>query len=171
MLLRLFFLLGLFLVCCGCSRHNDCSVCDSPRVRLLQDLNVADLRGHPIAVNSDFGQVVFINFWGTWCSSCRAEVSFISGLHRDYAPLSVYFIGIAVDSTDNVISFVRKRVVDYPVYVSDVSAIQHLLEYGDENGVIPFTLLIHGHVRRAFIGKLSSRVVRNLMDKELCTVV
>lgn len=41
------------------------------------------------------GKVVFINFWGTWCPPCRAEIPDIIELSNDYAGKDIVVIGMA----------------------------------------------------------------------------
>ncbi|WP_242645161.1 TlpA family protein disulfide reductase [Candidatus Ichthyocystis hellenicum] len=126
--------------------------------------------GKLATVRAEPGQVVFSNFWGTWCDSCEKEINLILGLYRDYFPLSVKFVSVAVDSIEDVVVFNKKKMITYPVYVSDISAIRFLLKYGDSSGVLPFTLVAHGRFRRAFVGELKDKAIREFIDKELCLV-
>ncbi|CUT17314.1 MULTISPECIES: TlpA family protein disulfide reductase [Candidatus Ichthyocystis] len=136
----------------------------------FRDINIVGMDGKPVTLRAEFGQVIFSNFWGTWCDSCERETDLILGLYRDYVPLGVKFVSVAIDSIGDVVVFNKKKMITYPVYVSDISAIRFLLKYGDMSGVLPFTLVIHSRFRQAFVGELKDKVIRKFIDNELCLV-
>jgi len=54
--------------------------------KLLDELSLEALthEGEPITSLGLGGQVVVINFWGTWCPPCRAEFPYLVSLFREY---------------------------------------------------------------------------------------
>ncbi|HSC70382.1 MAG TPA: TlpA disulfide reductase family protein, partial [Candidatus Methylomirabilis sp.] len=43
-----------------------------------------DLDGHSLRLGDFRGQVVFLNFWATWCIPCRQEMPAMERLYRDF---------------------------------------------------------------------------------------
>jgi len=51
---------------------------------LVPDFQLADLTGQPVTVASLRGQVVWINFWATWCPSCKTEMPRMAQKYQQY---------------------------------------------------------------------------------------
>ncbi|MFP4322177.1 MAG: TlpA family protein disulfide reductase [Anaerolineales bacterium] len=61
------------------------------------------------------GNVVVINFWGSWCPPCRAEAPMLQSAYADYQSEGVVFVGIAVDDTaTNALAFMDEFGITYP---------------------------------------------------------
>lgn len=48
------------------------------------DFTLAELSGKTISLRSLKGEVIFLNFWATWCVPCRQEMPTMEKLHREY---------------------------------------------------------------------------------------
>ncbi|WP_213451457.1 TlpA family protein disulfide reductase [Rhizomonospora bruguierae] len=60
------------------------------------------------------GQVVVVNFWGSWCPPCRAEADDLAGVYAKYKDRGVGFVGINVrDDRDTAKAFEAGR-HEYP---------------------------------------------------------
>lgn len=72
------------------------------------------LDGGSYDVAQDRGQVVVVNFWGSWCAPCRAEADDLEATYQATKSSGVTFLGINVqDSRDKAIAFEEGRVT-YP---------------------------------------------------------
>ncbi|MBS0211170.1 MAG: TlpA family protein disulfide reductase [Planctomycetes bacterium] len=60
--------------------------CRRPKAERLDDLKLEPLTGQSQAIAPDDlkGQVVVLNFWGTWCPPCRQEFPHILEMWRHY---------------------------------------------------------------------------------------
>ena len=62
------------------------------------------------------GQVVVLNFWGSWCAPCRVETPEFSDVSADYADDGVQFLGVNVKETDQQFAdaFVERFGIGFP---------------------------------------------------------
>ncbi|MEU7840418.1 TlpA disulfide reductase family protein [Micromonospora sp. NPDC049114] len=72
------------------------------------------LTGGTYDVNQARGQVVVVNFWGSWCAPCRAEADDLEATYQATKGSGVSFLGINVqDQRDKAKAFEEGRVT-YP---------------------------------------------------------
>ena len=63
------------------------------------------------------GQLVFLNFWATWCLPCKEEMPSMERLYQRYKGRGFTIAAISIDSGDTkpVASFVKKLGLTYPI--------------------------------------------------------
>ncbi len=72
------------------------------------------LDGGSYDVAKDRGQVVVVNFWGSWCAPCRAEADDLEATYQATKGSGVTFLGVNVqDQRDKAKAFEEGRVT-YP---------------------------------------------------------
>ncbi|GAA2187381.1 TlpA family protein disulfide reductase [Micromonospora lupini] len=72
------------------------------------------LTGGQYDVSQARGQVVVVNFWGSWCAPCRAEADDLEATYQATKASGVTFLGVNVqDSRDKAIAFEQGRAT-YP---------------------------------------------------------
>lgn len=74
-----------------------------------------DLKGDVLNFEAQKGEVVFINFWATWCPPCVAEMPGLQKLYNDYGD-KVTFLFVAKDRRERVNQFLEKKGYELPVY-------------------------------------------------------
>ncbi len=87
---------------------------DSRRLdRLFEDLGVArfpsgtdpveiilkDLNGNPVRLSGFRGKIVFLNFWTTWCPSCRVEMPAMEKLHQKLKDKAFVMVAVNIQET------------------------------------------------------------------------
>jgi len=109
------------------------------------------------------GQPLVINFWATWCPPCLKEMPAFSRLQERHR--QVQFIGIAVDTPENVRDFAARNPASYPLLVAGQETIPLMAELGNGRGGLPFTLGIDagGQVRQVRLGALSEAETERLI--------
>ena len=135
---------------------------------LAPDFTATTLTGARLSFSSYRGQVVVLNFWGSWCAPCRAEAPALAVTAKQYRPAGVDFLGVDVrDTTASALAFVRNFGIGYPS-VSDSSSVITL----DFTAVVPIagtptTLVIDrtGHIAGAVFGPTTMGELTAMLTK------
>ena len=112
------------------------------------------------------GKTILINFWATWCAPCRQEMPMLMDLQRQYGSHGLQVIGIALDDAESVRSFVKTYGISYPILVGSEDVFTTSVEYGNEEGVLPYSVLIDksGVVRWHYAGIIQHKEITNLLS-------
>jgi thiol-disulfide isomerase/thioredoxin len=103
------------------------------------------MKGKSVSLADFKGQVVFLDFWATWCPPCRASLPEVERLFSDYQGKNLQVLGMNLDEdAADVVSFVAKKKVLYPVLLAGASDVSD--RYGV--GGIPHFVLIDREGRR-----------------------
>jgi len=130
---------------------------DPEAIDLLFASHLPDSEGNTVSLSSWRGKTVVVNFWATWCPPCREEMPGFSRLQRKYVTNGVQFVGIALDNSENVRSFLTQFIVNYPLLIGDTKGADLARKLGDSQLALPYTLVIapNGAVRFAQLGAIS----------------
>lgn len=79
------------------------------------DFDLEDINGNVVNLDDYKGEVLFINFWASWCPPCVAEMPDLQLLNDAYGD-KVNFFFIARDKKDKVSKFLNKTNYVLPVY-------------------------------------------------------
>jgi peroxiredoxin len=105
------------------------------------------------------GQIVLLNFWGTWCPPCLVEIPHLIEVQTVLTDLGGTILGPAVGSGsgEDILRFGREHGVNYPLWISDYeTAVGRFGAAG-----YPFTLLIDrdGVIRKRYLGPQTARTL------------
>jgi thiol-disulfide isomerase/thioredoxin len=120
---------------------------ESPRIGYLApNFRLINLHGEDVSVAGLAGKVLFINFWATWCTPCKAEMPSMELLYHDYKNKEFEMLAVSSDmeGASVVQPFVQKLALSYPIlldpdfHVDDKYLIQSVPTtiLVDKNGVI-----------------------------------
>jgi thiol-disulfide isomerase/thioredoxin len=97
-----------------------------PRIgKLFQFVFQDAVSGQPVSSAGLKGRVLVIDFWGTWCPPCVAEIPHLKAVNAKFGPSSVMIIGVNVDGPaergglKNLLSFVSDNQVPWPQFYQD----------------------------------------------------
>lgn len=115
------------------------------------DFSLVDLTGRTWTLSELKGQVVFVNFWATWCPPCREEMPAMQRLYKTLPPEGFKMLAIlSKDAPAQGASFARKLNITFPILDDQNNQI------GPKYGLtgVPETFIIdqHGILREKFIG-------------------
>ncbi|NNK47584.1 MAG: TlpA family protein disulfide reductase [Gemmatimonadetes bacterium] len=123
------------------------------------DVEFQTAGGDVVRLGDYEGQVVLLNFWGTWCPPCLVEIPHLIEVQKALAELGGTVAGPAVGSGSGeaVLRFGRERGINYPLWLSDYDTA--VGQFGAAG--YPFTLLIdrEGIIRRKYLGPQTARTL------------
>lgn len=76
--------------------------------------------GENIDLEQFKGELIFLNFWATWCPPCVAEMPGIQSLYEEYGG-KIRFIIVSRESPEVIHEFVKTNGYTFPVYSQSVS--------------------------------------------------
>jgi thiol-disulfide isomerase/thioredoxin len=124
--------------------------------------------GGRLALTAFRGHVVVLNFWGSWCTPCRAEAPGLSALATHFKTSGVRFLGIDIqDSPPSAEAFMSDFRITYPS-LNDPS---DNLALDFRNTVppagIPTTLVISrsGRITARVIGEVTYNGLKTLVQR------
>lgn len=109
------------------------------------DFTLQDTTGNEFRLSSTSGEVVLLNFFTTWCSTCQIEVIHLTALHEIYKDDGLIVLGIAmgVEDIDEVVAFKEEDTIPYLLLLDD--GIVGGVEYGVQR--VPTNYLIDRNER------------------------
>jgi thiol-disulfide isomerase/thioredoxin len=132
------------------------------------DFTATTLTGSALRFSSYLGDVVVVNFWGSWCVPCRAEAPTLAVVSEQYAARGVRFLGVDVnDSSASALAFDHDFGIAYPS-VSDPGYVVTL----DFSSAVPIagtptTLVIDktGHIAGAIFAGASYSELTTILNR------
>jgi thiol-disulfide isomerase/thioredoxin len=76
-----------------------------------------DMFGNTIDLNSYKGNVVYLDFWTTWCGACLGSIPNLKRLYEKYHKAGFEIIGIALDKQDKVAKVCKEDKISWPQIV------------------------------------------------------
>lgn len=128
--------------------------------RQAPDFALAGPAGTTVRLSSLRGRVVLVNFWATWCDSCREELPALSELHEKHAsePFTLLAISVEEDAATKVPPFIAQHKLAFPVLYADRKTLDAFAVRG-----LPASFLVapDGTIVRRYLGPLDARKVEN----------
>jgi peroxiredoxin len=87
------------------------------RQALAPDFTVPGLRASLIRLRDFKGQVIFLNFWATWCPPCREEMPSMERLYHRFRAKGFTVLALSIDSRGEEVvgPFVKSLGLTFPV--------------------------------------------------------
>ncbi len=137
------------------------------------DFTTTDVVEQPLSLTALKGKIVIVDFWGTWCPPCRAEIPAFIKLKEKYAA-DIEIVGLAYErgeaekAVTQVVEYGQKTGINYPCAIGDEATQDMVPEFRG----YPTTLFIdrEGKVRMLTVGAESyerlESIVLALMEQE-----
>ena len=135
---------------------------------LAPEFSGTTLTGSKLSFSDYRGQVVVLNFWGSWCVPCREEAATLAAVASRYQPSGVSFLGVDVrDTTASALAFAHSFHVAYPSVSDPSSAIT--LDFTAKVPIAgtPTTLVVDrtGHIAGAVFGTVTYSELTAILAK------
>ncbi len=108
--------------------------------RYAPPIELPDLTGRGVSLESLRGSVVLLNFWSTGCPTCRAELPSLNRLYASMSDKGLQVVAVAVDASDqSVREYAAKNNITFTVLLDPDKA-----SLGDRyrESALPLTYLI-----------------------------
>ena len=80
------------------------------------DFTLLNPDGNKVSLKDFQGKVVFLNFWATWCESCREEMPSMERLYREFKGKGFEIVAVNVkDKRPEALAFVKQLKLTYPI--------------------------------------------------------
>ncbi len=165
-------LAGLVLTgCTGASGATVVTVAPSERVA-GPIVTGTTLDGKAFDLTDWRGTVVVVNFWGSWCVTCRTEAGALESTYTAMKDEDVNFVGIATrDTPENARGFLTSFPLSYPNLVDDPATNELLLAFRGELPVAstPTTYVLdrEGRIAARAISEVDQTRLREMIDPVL----
>jgi len=133
------------------------------------DFTLPDVDGAARSVSEWDGRLLFINFWATWCPPCLEEIPGFVRLQQEFGAGGVQFLGVAIDSVENVRAFAAEHAMNYPSLIARMEGIELTKRFGNRIGALPYTVVVgrDGNVLAMHHGVLDEKQIRELIARHL----
>jgi len=81
------------------------------------DLFTMSADGQPMLLSAFRGQPVWINFWGSWCEPCQAEMPAIEAAYKELQPQGLVMLGISQkEDVSQSVSYAQAAGATFPIF-------------------------------------------------------
>lgn len=128
----------------------------------ITNKNLVD--GRSISLDDMKGHVLVINYWATWCPSCRSELPGLIELHEKYKGRRFAVIGVSVDKAGESVvkDFIKGYGISYPV-IMNTKQLQKKYEEAIDRPIraIPTSLVVDrsGRIASVHVGFIAMDVL------------
>lgn len=132
------------------------SVTPSPEPTL--DFTLRDLEGNEVALSVYRGKLVLLNFWATWCPSCKEEMGLLDSYYREHQQQDFVLLSVNVsDRPPDAALYVQEQGYTFPLLFDPAGRVLVELDaYG-----LPISLLVdpEGHLLKRWVGSLGQSIL------------
>lgn len=120
--------------------------------------------GDPLTLDGLAGQVVVVNFWGSWCAPCRDEAPDFQAIYEDFADRGVVIVGVNwLDVDGDALEFLDEFGITYPNAPDIAERVANA--YNIDGAPETFIIGRDGIVTHSILGPINyERLAANLND-------
>ncbi len=131
----------------GCQSHADTPA----KVVKAPDFTITDLQGKTLSLKELKGQVVFMDFWATWCPPCVVSSPEVEKLVEEYKGKKVSVLSISLDSGEGPVKrFLSTHKMTSRVFLAGESGID--ISYQVDGIPAFFIIDPNGNITKAWTG-------------------
>jgi cytochrome c biogenesis protein CcdA/peroxiredoxin len=133
---------------------------------IAPDFETINDNGEPVKLSDYRGQVVLINFWGTWCGPCRLEMPEFEAAYQANSDSGFTILAVNNrDTTDAVTQFRDEFGLSFPLVLDDNEAIRK--SYGVFSFPSTYVLNREGIIVAQHFGALTGDQIEELITRAL----
>lgn len=138
-------------------------------VQILFAQRLPDPAGRMVDLGMLRGRPAVLNFWATWCAPCVDEMPELHALSKELAAGPTQFVGIGVDTAENIAAFRDRLGIGYPLVVAGMAGTELSRRFGNQSGGLPFTVVLdaRGKVRYTKLGRVDIAELKGEIQQAL----
>ena len=138
------------------------------------DFTLTDQYGNTHKLSDYKGKTVFLNFWATWCSPCRAEMPDIQKLYESAEAEeenALVVLGVAAPNLENekseeeIKAFLEENGYTYPVLMDTTGEV--FISYGVNAFPTTFMITREGEVFGYASGQLNEETMKSIVEQTM----
>ena len=138
------------------------------------DFTLTDQYGNTHKLSDYKGKTVFLNFWATWCSPCRAEMLDIQKLYESAeaeGENALVVLGVAAPNLENekseeeIKAFLEENGYTYPVLMDTTGEV--FISYGVNAFPTTFMITREGEVFGYASGQLNEETMKSIVEQTM----
>lgn len=138
------------------------------------DFTLTDQYGNTHKLSDYKGKTVFLNFWATWCSPCRAEMPDIQKLYESAeaeGENALVVLGVAAPNLENekseeeIKAFLEENGYTYPVLMDTTGEV--FISYGVNAFPTTFMITREGEVFGYASGQLNEETMKSIVEQTM----
>ena len=103
------------------------------------EFELSNLKGIKEKLSDYKGQVVFLNFWATWCGPCRSEMPSMENVYNDLKDDGFVILAVDLGESRSIVQdFADEYGLTFPIFLDETNAVGSM--YNAQS--IPTTYLI-----------------------------
>lgn len=129
------------------------------------DFTLVDLSGRERKLSEWRGRPLLLNFWATWCAPCREEIPLFIEMQKQHAATGLQVVGVAIDRRADVVEFVARFSVPYPILLADDKTLDLMNRYGNPIGSLPYSVIFRpdGTIAHRKLGAFSPSELQKVL--------
>jgi peroxiredoxin len=138
--------------------------------RAAPDFLLPQLNGDPLRLSDLQGRPLVVNFWASWCVTCRAEAPDLIDLYDAHKDNGLLLLGVNLRETEGAAArFAGEFGINYPILFDRDGDVAGTWRIGGPNQGVPSTYFIDraGVVRKVVYGT----VTKKLADEGLALIL
>jgi len=141
------------------------SAAEVGRIIAGPDFELLGLDGRRHHLADARGSVLLVNFWATWCASCRSEIPELNRLYADLGGRGVRIIGISTDveGAEKVVPYAEEIGIEYPVLL-DPRGVSTEIFGGLEGYPMTFIFDREGLIYSSYLGAQVEETLREDLE-------
>ncbi len=133
------------------------------------DITLPTPDGDMIALSDYRGKVIFLNFWGTYCPPCVAELPDIQNVYEALQDQDFVVIGLNVEEKpEKVKAFVSEHGITFPIIISPDATVNPLYQlkrmpttwFIDRQGIL------RGKIEGQMSEEMALKIARKLLEEQ-----
>ena len=143
---KLGYQISTFVIACFIGIHS--SFAAAKLEQKAPDFTLKSTEGGNFRLSEHRGEVLFVNFWASWCGPCRQEMPILDELHQRYESAGFKVIGISIDEDISEANEALEDIpVTFPVLYDSTSKVSKLFDVD----AMPTSILVDRNGKMRFL--------------------